>query len=139
MFGSRAAGWIDPRTPFQIAMDQLDRVEELDLPSEGRFKEHYVLVTDTVRGYLTREYSLTALDWTTSETDLALRESTVPTNEGRGIVKVLQDGDLVKFTEVVPGQEVSWEAVHRTRALIQAIRPREPEPDSVEAGTSEGA
>ena len=52
--------------------------------------------------------------------------------------RVLQDGDLVKFSKFVPGLDHSWEVVHRTRALIQAIRPREPEPDTVEPGTSEG-
>ena len=136
-FGAVATDWVDPRTPFQVAMDQLDHVEELDLPTEGRFKEHYRLVTDAVRGYLYQEFNLTAPDRTTTETELALSTSAVPTSEGREIVEVLQDGDLVKFTKVVPGQHSSWEVVHRTRALIQAIRPQEPEPDTLEPGISE--
>ena len=133
-----ASDWVDPRTPFEVAMDQLDHIEELDLPSEGRFKEHYILVTNAVRGYLYREFNVTAPDRTTTETKLALSASAVPTSEGQEIVEVLQDGDLAKFTEVVPGQDPSWEVVHRTRALIKAIRPLEPEPDTVEPGTSEG-
>ena len=132
-----APDWVVPPTPFEAAMDLLDHSEELDLPSEGRFKEHYSLVTDVVRGYLHREYNLTTPDRTTTETDSALRASAIPSKEGREIVKVLQDGDLVKFTEVVPEQDPSWEAAHRTRALIQAIRPREPEPDTAEPGAAE--
>ena len=135
--GPLAADWVDPRTPFVVAMDQLDHIEELDLPSKGRFKEHYSLVTDVVRGYLHREYNLTTPDRTTAETDLALRASALPTSEGREIVEVLQDGDLVKFAEVVPGQDPSREAVHRTRSLIRAIRPPEPEPDADEPRTAE--
>ena len=135
--GPLAADRVDTQTPFQVAMGQLDHIEELDLPSKKRFKEHYSLVTDVVRGYLQREYNLTSPDRTTAETDSALRASAIPTSEGRQIVDVLQDGDLVKFTRVVPGQDPSWQAVDRTRALIQAIRPQESEQDTAEAGTAE--
>jgi hypothetical protein len=136
--GPLAPAWVDPRTPFEIAMDQLDHIEQLDLPSEGRFKEHYVLVTDAVRGYLYQEFNVTSPDRTTTETQSALSTSAVPTSERREIVEVLRDGDLVKFSEVVPERDPSWEVVHRTRALIKAIRPPEPEPETVEPGASEG-
>ena len=119
-------------------MDQLDHVEELDLPSEGRFKEHYILVTDAIRGYLYREFNLTAPDRTTTETGVELSASEIPAGEGQEIVKVLQDADLVKFSEIVPEQDPSREVVPRTRALIQAIRPPEPESETVEPGTPEG-
>lgn len=138
MFGPLVSDWVDPRTPFEVAMDQLDNIEELDLPSEGRFKEHYMLVTDTVRGYLYREFKLTAPDRTTTETAFELSTSDVPTSERREIVNVLEDGDLVKFSKFVPAHDPSWEVVHRTRALIQAMRPREPEPDAFEPDDAEG-
>ncbi len=130
--GLLAADWVEQRTPFQIAMERLDQIRDMDLPAGGRFKEHYSLVTDVVREYLQREYSVTAPERTTAETRLALRTSPVPAGEGNGIVEVLEDGDLVKFTEIAPGSDASWDAFDRTRSLIEAIRPQEPIPAAPE-------
>ena len=47
---------VDPRTPWEIAIDELDRIERLDLPEDGRFKEHYTLVAATMRVYVQAMY-----------------------------------------------------------------------------------
>ena len=47
-----SAAPVDTRSPHQIALEELHRIEALDLPSQSRFKEHYTLVTDCIRRYL---------------------------------------------------------------------------------------
>ena len=43
---------IDNRLPHEVALDELERIEKMRLPENGRFKEHYTLVADTVRLYM---------------------------------------------------------------------------------------
>ena len=40
---------MDTRTPREIATQELDRIERLDLPGRGQFKEHYTLVSAVLR------------------------------------------------------------------------------------------
>ena len=40
---------VDNRLPHEVALDELDRVEQLDLPKSALFKEHYTLVSDCIR------------------------------------------------------------------------------------------
>ncbi|MDP6454808.1 MAG: hypothetical protein QF898_16010 [SAR202 cluster bacterium] len=119
-----AAEYFDPRSPFEIAMDQLDAIEELDLPASEHFKQHYTLVGDTIRGYLQRQFNLRALDLTTSETLTQIRHSQVAHEEHSAVGRILRDCDLIKFTEFQPGVETSWDVAHDTRAAIRRIQPQ---------------
>ena len=40
---------VDARTPWEIAVQEIDRVERLDLPGDGRFKEHYALMAGVIQ------------------------------------------------------------------------------------------
>ena len=124
-----AAAPFDPRSPFEIAMDQLDAIEELDLPASGDFKQHYTLVAGTIRGYLYREFGLPAQDLTTSEIAIQVRNSRVASEEHNSVTRILQDCDLIKFTEYRPDVTSSWDVAHDTRAAIQRIQPQ---PDEAE-------
>ena len=121
---------LDPRSAFEIAMDQIDAIEELDLPASRHFKQHHTLVADTLRGYLYREFGLPALDLTTSETTFQLRGSQVPPEEHNAVARILRECDLVKFTEFQPDENSSWDAAHDTRAVIQRIRPQSQESEA---------
>ena len=119
-----AALSLDSRSAFDIAMDQLDAIEELDLPASRHFKQHHTLVADTLRGYLFREFGLPALDLTTSETTLRLRGSLVPPEEHNTMTRFLRECDLVKFTELQPDVNSSWDMAHDARAVIRRLRPK---------------
>ncbi len=45
---------VDNRLPHEIALDDLTRIGQLGLPEQNRFKEHYTLVSDTIRIYIER-------------------------------------------------------------------------------------
>ena len=78
--GSLPLPVIDTRTPWDAAIEELDRIERLDLPEYGRFKEHYTLVADAMRVYVHAMYladvsPVDAIDMTTDETAAALKRS----------------------------------------------------------------
>jgi hypothetical protein len=120
---------LDTRSAYEIAMDQLDAIEELDLPASAHFKQHHTLVSDTLRGYLYREFGLPALDLTTAETTAQLGNSKVPSVEHNSMSRILRECDLIKFTEMQPDVNSSWDTAHDTRAIIRRIRPQPLETD----------
>ena len=68
---------IDNRLPHEVAFDELERIGRLGLPEQGRFKEHYSLVSDTIRLYIERTYHVPMLERTTGEIRINLQQTTI--------------------------------------------------------------
>lgn len=115
---------IDPRTPLQIALDELAHIEGLDLPGQGRYKEHYTLVSDCLRQYLEAQHRLPATDRTTDELRMTLKHSPIDSILTRGVLDVLNDSDLVKFAKFIPAASEACAVVGRCRQLVEALEPR---------------
>ena len=124
----------DPRSPYEIAMDELNRIEALDLPGQGRFKEYYTLVTTCLRAYIGSEFRFPALDYTTAETGQTLRTLKVESKDTQGIIEILTEGDLVKFARFTPDFEESRSLINRTRVLVELVS-YEPEPEPIETSS----
>ena len=119
---------VDPRTPWEIAIDELDRIERLDLPEDGRFKEHYTLVADAMRVYVQAMYlrdvsPVDAIDMTTDEIWAALRRSTLNYDDGKLVLDLLQEADLVKFAKYIPAVSQAYEASGQARYIVEVTRP----------------
>ena len=121
-----SAAPVDTRSPHQIALEELHRIESLDLPSESRFKEHYTLVTDCIRRYLERAFDTRALDRTTDELRAALESSAMAPDHADVTMRLLEESDLVKFTGLPP--EVDDARASTVRALSLVIMTAPPEP-----------
>lgn len=117
---------VDTRPPHQIALEELHRIEALDLPSQSRFKEHYTLVTDCVRRYLERAFGTRALDRTTGELRTALKSSSMAREHADFTVRLLEESDLVKFTKLPPEVEDARASTTRARDLVMMTLPPEP-------------
>lgn len=115
---------IDNRPPWQVAYDELARIESLGLLEQGRFKEYYTLVTDCLRIYLKRQFSLRVLDRTTSELRAILRGSKLAPDQARRFLDLFTESDLVKFAKFTPDVETARQAVHEARELVTLSRPR---------------
>ena len=119
----RALAAVDNRLPHEVALDQLTAVAGLGLPEQGRFKEHYSLVTDTVRGYLETTYGLPMTERTTGEIQRELRGSAMPRGAQQQLLAFLQESDLVKFADLIPSEAEAYELVAQGRAIVEATRP----------------
>lgn len=88
--------------PHEVALEALAHVESLRLPEQGRFKEHYALVSEVTRVYLQRRFRIPMLERTTAEvrTSLvtALSESNVSPEVAPRVISLLEESDLVKFS-----------------------------------------
>lgn len=124
----RPAPVVDSRTPYQRALDELAAIEAMALPAEGRYKEHYTLVSQAVRTYVEHRYGIPALERTTGEIRRDLRQTGMPPAITALLVAFLQESDLIKFSTFTPDQESAQELLEQARAIVQATAPAPEEP-----------
>lgn len=115
---------IDNRLPHEIALDELARIEQLSLPQSGRFKEHYILVSDCVRLYVEQRFSLPALERTTAEIKGDLRMAAIDQEFAIRFIQLLNEADLVKFAKHTPQVSDAQNFIAWARTIIEMTKPQ---------------
>ncbi len=132
----RARPVVDNRLPHEKALDDLAAIEALRLPEQGRFKEHYTLVSATVRTYVERRFAIPALERTTGEiqTDLARIDAS---QEVKALfVAFLHESDVIKFSKFTPDLASAAGLLARGRAIVAATLPAVPAGSATHAAPS---
>ncbi len=121
----------DNRLPHEVALDTLTAVEKEHLPENGRFKEHYTLVTDALRAYVEQTQGIQATDRTTAEIQKELSKSstTLTTEQAKQFTTILSESDLVKFAKFTPDIESAHALVTQSRQFIEDTKPEPVEKD----------
>lgn len=114
---------VDNRQAHEIALDGLRIVEGLRLPEQGRFKEHYTLVSDTVRVYVERRFGVPALERTTGEIHPDLARTAMTPEVTALLVAFLQESDLVKFSQWTPDLASAHQLLAHGRMIVEATQP----------------
>ena len=112
------------RAPWEVAFEEFDRIESLNLPRDGRLKEHYALVSRALRVYLQSALlgdmsTVDAVDMTTDEIAAALKSSALSYENTLEVFDLLTDADLVKFANELPAVSQALEAMARARAFVK--------------------
>lgn len=115
---------VDNRPPWQVAYDELVRIEGLGLLEKGRAKEYYTLITDCLRTYLEGQFHLRVFDRTTTELKPVLYQSDLDPEHARQFLDLFMEGDLVKFAKFVPDAETAGRVTAEARLLVTVTRPR---------------
>jgi hypothetical protein len=108
-----------PRPAHEIAFEELQRIEESGLLSEGKFKEYYTHISETIRKYVGSRYAFNAMDLTSAELIYNLQKR----NVGPAVVRLrdlLGECDLVKFAKFVPPYDEMELAIERARDLVRS-------------------
>ena len=118
----------EARTPWEAAVQEIDRIERLDLPGDRRFKEHYTLVAAVTKDYVRSVYLESAsrtdpAEMTTDETATAIWRSSLDRKNARLVVDLLHEADLVRFSNYSPLEPEANEALRRARAFLVETRP----------------
>lgn len=130
---------VDARTPWETALQEIDRTERLGLPGDGRFKEHYTLVSGVVKAYVRAMYlenagRSDAAEMTTEEIEAAIEQSSLDRGNARLVTDLLFEADLVRFSSYVPSESRAYEALRLARDIVEGTRRA-----SEEAARREGA
>ena len=90
--------------PKEYALKQLDELSTLNLIEQGHIKEYYDELSDIIRFYISRTYSVDGMEKTTTELYSMLKNKISP-EHNRELKNYLINCDFVKFAKLVPSQE----------------------------------
>ena len=118
----------DTRTPWEVAVQELNRIERLDLPGDGNFKEHYALVAGVTRIYIHAMYLADvsrqdATDMTTDEMEAAITRSSLDPKNARLTFDLLLKADLIRFSNYSPSVSEAYEALAQARDIVDGTMP----------------
>ena len=118
----------DNRTPWEAAVQEIDRIERLDLLADGRFKEHYTLLAGVTKDYVRATYledssPMGATDMTTDETVAALRRSSLDRKNARLVAELLLETDIVRFSNYAPPVSQAHDALLLARDIVEGTKP----------------
>lgn len=94
-----------PKEPAHIiALRRLDEIKEEKIWQQGKTKEFYSQVTDTLREYIEDRFRINALEQTSDETIAAFKanEKLLDTTTFGNLQRILKNADLVKFAKYEP-------------------------------------
>ena len=118
---------VDTRLPWEVALQELDRIQELDLPRRGDLKGHYTLVAGTLRAYLGVTYlsepeRMDAIEMSSEEIGAAIWQSPLDHGNAQIVIGLLQEADLVKFANYTPPASRAYEVAGQVRTVVEATR-----------------
>lgn len=88
--------------PHIVALEKLEKIKQEEIWKEGKIKEYYSAVSDTIREYIEARYQILALEQTTFETLQALRFKAIAPETREKLKYLLELADLVKFAKFIP-------------------------------------
>jgi hypothetical protein len=110
-----------PDEPIHIiALREFDKLEKKELWQKSQHKEFYSVLTEILRTYIDRRYSIASLEMTSSETLQSLLNTGF---KNRELYNVLQDiltrADLSKFAKFKPADEENIESLNNARHFVK--------------------
>jgi hypothetical protein len=114
-----------PLLPHEWAVRELDRIEAMQLAEAGEAERYHTLLSDVVRVYLERRFSLPASQQTTVEFLETMRRSPQLTPAQQGLLRdFLQRCDMAKFARAAPPPEECRAVAGMARSFVQETTPR---------------
>lgn len=115
---------VDTRLPWEIAIAELEALQQRRLLEEGHFKEFYSGLSDIIRMYFERRFHVKAPEMTTEEFLWSLNKSGHLSEPQTEILKeFLTSCDIVKFAKYVPRAEEGHRSFHLAKRLVDETRP----------------
>ncbi len=92
-----------PKVPAHIkAESQLSKIKDMQLWQQGKHKEYYTMITDTIRNYLDDRFHKNAMEMTTDEIMTSIKDDAIPQGDKDMLQELLMLSDLVKFAKFTP-------------------------------------
>jgi|GEM_PF-3617432 len=118
---------VDPRTPEQRAMDDLEKA--MALKNEGKVNEFYTKLAAILRRFIAESHGVKAEEATSREMLAMMEKKKFKSEFLEKIKKYLQETDRVKFANAQPSADRLEAILPETVELIKAPDKVEPEPE----------
>lgn len=110
------APFVNPLFELKQKINGLDKTT--NLKSITDFEQFYIRLGDAIRLYLKRVYEFPALEMTTREIIEELHKELAPSEIIKITRSVLNEADMVKFANFMPGQELAESVLNKANQFI---------------------
>ncbi len=128
--------------PHQQAIRELEDIKEKKLWQQGRNKEYYTLITDTLRRYMTDRFGVAAMEMTSGEILEVIRKVNDANSVWENLKQILQTADLVKFAKWQPLPDENDLSMMNAYLFVNQTKveelPAAPQPDETDGADAEG-
>ena len=107
-----------PRPAHVVAHESLDALEASGLLEAGELKTYHIRLSDIIRVYIWRRFSLAAMEMTTGEVLKGLRRTDTPRTVVTDFRQLLERCDLVKFAKFQPKTPDCLDLIPLGRRLV---------------------
>lgn len=122
--------------PHEQAIKELDEIKQQKLWQQGRSKEYYTLITDTLRRYIVDRFGINAMEMTSGEILDIIRKQQEAVSVRESLRHIMQLADFVKFAKLHPLPDENDLSMTNAYQFINQTKVEtvvEPEPDSLSA------
>ncbi len=119
---------IDTRPAHVIAQEEIEKLKSSKLFEEARYQEFYFELSEILKRYFERRFSMPATKMTTVELYRHLKQSEIEPQILSRFKNLFDRADLVKFAKVSP--ENNWNSldIESSLYLVESTKPKEPLP-----------
>lgn len=107
----------------QIAINKLNELNGKKLWQQGEVKLYYIKLTEVLRDYLEKRYSIQAHEQTTDEIFAGLKSKGLTKESSDNLLQILTLADLVKFAKQQPTTYENEQSMESAIIFIQQTRP----------------
>ncbi len=112
-----------PLKPAHIeAIEELEKLKNSNLLSEGRIKEFYIIISEIIRRYIERRYFIYALEMTTSQICGELYSTEADNEIIELVYKFLGLCDFAKFAKYIPSDDENKKAVEQAFDIVNKTK-----------------
>ena len=110
---------VPQRQPHEIAYEQLNRIEGMNLVAQGEMKVYHTEISQVIRQYIAARYHIPALELTTQELLDRLQPEDMPKERVRHF---FTNCDLVKFARYSPTKPEAHERMEEARRIVDETK-----------------
>ena len=112
-------------TAEEEALLRLSRLFDSDLLRQGGVKEYFLELSQILRVYFERRFEITAVEATTHEIVIRLKQSEIPEPLLSKMADVLEAADLAKFAKWVPSGAEILKINQQAKQIVVEAKPQE--------------
>lgn len=109
--------------PHVVANKALVELGHRKLWQKGKYKAYYTALSSILRTYISGRWGVGAMEMTTDEIVVALREVEMPTESRTNLIAVLRTADMVKFAKAEPEAEENEDCLNHAIYFVENTKP----------------
>ena len=121
---SPQATLVPKKSAHEIAYERLEALEAQKRKGEVEKRELFFIVSEIVREYLENRYPILALERTTPELKMELKNGFLADNTKAGLFDLLELCDFIKFAKTEPEEEWANRSIVQATAFVEETRKR---------------